>query len=80
MLAADHVFRPGLAAFDKFSSFATSTRIPPGADCRAFARSRYSLPEMRLPNASAGPARYLRMPAALQSLMLATPRVDGIGP
>lgn len=28
MLPADHVFRPDFAAFDRFSSFATSTRYP----------------------------------------------------
>jgi hypothetical protein len=28
MLPADHAFRPDLAAFDRFSSFATSTRYP----------------------------------------------------
>ena len=28
MLPADHVFRPDLAAFDRFSSFATATRYP----------------------------------------------------
>jgi len=28
MLPSDHVFRPELASFDRFSSFATSTRYP----------------------------------------------------
>jgi HEPN domain-containing protein len=28
LLPADHVFRPDLAAFDRFSSYATSTRYP----------------------------------------------------
>ena len=28
MLPAEHVFRPDLAAFDRFSSFATATRYP----------------------------------------------------
>ncbi|WP_423958554.1 HEPN domain-containing protein [Bradyrhizobium sp.] len=28
MLPADHIFRPDLAAFDRFSSYATQTRYP----------------------------------------------------